>query len=110
MSRIRGEAARYAVWPALDLDGCAALARETHAALESLAASLDERALARPVTYRNSAGDEFTSTVEDMLLQVALHGSYHRGQIARDLRRSGATPLATDYIAWARGAPAATRR
>ncbi|HEU5359182.1 MAG TPA: DinB family protein, partial [Gemmatimonadales bacterium] len=61
------------------------------------------------VTYRNSAGLEFTSTVEDILLHVALHGAYHRGQVARALREGGAVPNATDYIAFIRGAPAARR-
>jgi uncharacterized damage-inducible protein DinB len=40
---------------------------------------------------------------------VALHGSYHRGQIALLVRAGGSTPAPTDYIAFIRGAPAATR-
>jgi uncharacterized damage-inducible protein DinB len=63
----------------------------------------------RGVTYKNSAGQEFTSSVEDILLHVCLHGSYHRGQIAWALRRGGGVPMPTDYIAMTRGAPAATR-
>jgi uncharacterized damage-inducible protein DinB len=40
---------------------------------------------------------------------VALHGAYHRGQIAQLLRQNGAQPAATDYIGFVRGVPAATR-
>jgi uncharacterized damage-inducible protein DinB len=47
--------------------------------------------------------------VGDMLLHVALHGAYHRGQIALLVRAGGSTPSPTDYIAFIRGAPAATR-
>jgi uncharacterized damage-inducible protein DinB len=62
------------------------------------------------ITYRNSAGEEFTSSLEDILTHVAMHGSYHRGQVAAWMRQSGETPTPTDYIAFARGSPAATRR
>lgn len=110
LARIEGRAAPMPVWPRLDLAGCAALAAENAAGLRRYAADLTPAELARPVTYRNSAGAEFTSTVEDILVQVALHGSYHRGQVARGLRQDGHEPQATDYIAWARGAPAAVRR
>jgi uncharacterized damage-inducible protein DinB len=65
--------------------------------------------LARPVTYKNSAGAQFTSLVEDILLHVCLHGAYHRGQITTALRTSGSIPNPTDYIAFIRGAPTATR-
>jgi uncharacterized damage-inducible protein DinB len=45
-----------------------------------------------------------------MLVHVALHGQYHRGQVALLLRASGFEPATTDYIAWTRGVPAATRQ
>ncbi len=66
--------------------------------------------LEQPVSYRNSAGDEFKSAVRDILAHVALHGSYHRGQIAALVRAAGTKPASTDFIAFARGAPAATRQ
>jgi uncharacterized damage-inducible protein DinB len=47
--------------------------------------------------------------VEDILLHTCLHGAYHRGQIARDLRQAGDPPEPTDYIAFIRGSPAATK-
>ena len=42
-----------------------------------------------------------------MLLQVILHGCYHRGQVALLVRDAGAEPSPTDYIAFVRGSPAA---
>jgi len=66
--------------------------------------------LQKPIAYKNSAGDQFTSTIEDILTHVTMHGAYHRGQIAASIRASGDTPTATDYIAFIRGAPAATRK
>jgi uncharacterized damage-inducible protein DinB len=110
LARVRGEPARVSVWPAPDLDAMARLAAETHAALDALVSAADDAALAREVAYVNSAGEAFRSRLDDILLHVALHGAYHRGQIAASLRRSGAEPIATDYIAFARGAPAAVHR
>jgi uncharacterized damage-inducible protein DinB len=109
LSRINNTAAKFAVWPSLTLDECKRLAGENAAAYQKLASELTPETRQRPVTYRNSAGDQFTSTLEDILTHVSLHGAYHRGQIAASLRAAGDTPIATDYIAFARGAPAATR-
>ncbi|MGH7670969.1 MAG: DinB family protein, partial [Gemmatimonadaceae bacterium] len=61
------------------------------------------------VAYRNSAGKEFSSAVGEMLTQVATHGCYHRGQIAALVRAAGDEPQSTDFIAFARGAPSATK-
>jgi uncharacterized damage-inducible protein DinB len=109
LSRIRERPAREKVWPRLSLDDAASLAEENAAALRALLTTLSAAELQRKVAYVNSAGDRFESTVEDMLLQVALHGCYHRGQVALLVRGAGGEPSPTDYIAFARGSPSATR-
>jgi uncharacterized damage-inducible protein DinB len=109
LSRVQGRPATVAVWPALSLDECEALARANHRAFDEYLSALDDEGLQRTVHYRNSAGAEFDSRVGDMLLQVALHGAYHRGQIALLVRREEDEPSPTDFIAFVRGAPAATR-
>ncbi len=101
LSRIAGSPPRVAVWPALSAAECAALAEENAAAFQALL-RLDTDGLERVVHYRNSAGREFDNTVRDILLHVALHGHYHRGQIATRMRAAGRTPVYTDYIGWAR--------
>jgi uncharacterized damage-inducible protein DinB len=98
------------VWPVLTLDECEQLSTENVITFKDLASRLTPDLLENLITYRNSVGDQFTSTVEDILTHVAMHGSYHRGQIAAALRAGGDTPSPTDYIAFARGAPAATRQ
>jgi hypothetical protein len=48
-----------------------------------------------------------TTTVGETALQVALHSTYHRGQINARLREVGGEPPLVDYIAWVwRGRPA----
>jgi uncharacterized damage-inducible protein DinB len=111
LMRLRGEEPRVEVWPTLTLEACGILAGENAAELRAVldAAAADDDGLQREVSYVNSAGRAFRSTVADILLHVALHGSYHRGQVALLVRQSGGVPASTDYIALARGAPAATR-
>lgn len=109
LARLHGETPHHPVWPTLSLEDCAGLVRANQRQLTAYVGALTPADLSRGVTYRNSAGDQFTSSVEDMLLQVFLHGAYHRGQIAWALRRGGGVPMPTDYIAFVRGAPAATR-
>ena len=65
---------------------------------------------ARVVTYTNSTGRAFTSTVQEILTHVALHAQYHRGKVNLLLRQAGIEPAPADYIAWVRGVPAATER
>lgn len=45
-------------------------------------------------------GSVGSATVGDSILQLALHTSYHRGQVALRLREAGGEPPLTDFIAW----------
>ena len=48
------------------------------------------------------------TTVGETGLQVALHSTYHRGQVTARLREVGGEPPLVDYIAWVwLGRPAA---
>ena len=107
LARIAGRASDVAIWPTLSLAEAAALAARNAADLRALIAPLTADDLAREIQYRNSAGKEFRSSLEDILLHVALHGAYHRGQVSLVIRGGGGEPVATDYIGFVRGAPAA---
>lgn len=109
LARLKGATPHHPVWPTLSLEECATLVHANQRELTHYLASLTPADLPRDVTYTNSAGQTFTSSVEDILLHVCLHGTYHRGQIAWALRRGGGVPMPTDYIALVRGSPAATR-
>lgn len=101
-SRIHARTPAHDVWPALSPRDARRLAA-THADLfEQLVSGADDDALARIVSYRNSAGRDFTSSVADIVTHTAMHGEHHRGQIARALRAAGREPPYTDYIQFAR--------
>lgn len=110
LDRIEAAPQSVAVWPEADLAACRDLARRAHRRYGEFLGRLAPEELTRPVRYTNSAGREFATPVEEILLHVALHGAYHRGQVALLLRDAGAVPAPTDFIAFVRGAAAATRR
>ena len=107
LTRVHQRPAEFAVWPSLPLNDCAALADRNRRELVALVDGASAHDLAREIAYRNSAGVAFVSRLEDILLHVALHGAYHRGQVSLIVRRGGGTPAPTDFIAFVRGAPAA---
>ena len=110
LSRLYGMPPRFAVWPTLTLEGCERLAAENAAQYRKVVDGLTDEALERGIAYKNSAGEQYTSTLEEILTHVFMHGSYHRGQIASLIRAAGDTPAPTDYIFFTRGSPAATRQ
>jgi uncharacterized damage-inducible protein DinB len=108
LDRLLRRPARYAVWPELSVAEASALARSLRAEYSAYVAALSADELDVRVPYVNSAGQSFETPASDMLLQVALHGQYHRGKINLMLRQAGLPPTPTDYITFARGVPAAT--
>ena len=110
ISRIEGRAATVAIWPVLrDEEELSRVSGENIAGFRRILDGATDVDLTRIVAYKTSAGHPYESTVEDILIHVALHGSYHRGQVATLLRQGGSEPVATDYILFSRDAPAASR-
>ena len=102
-ARIQSRAPDFAVWPeSMSTSEAAALASEHADLYERLVRDATESELAHLVAYRNSKGRDFESRVSDIVTHVAMHGSYHRGQIARQLRAAGREPPYTDYIEYTR--------
>src|SRR5687767_6495027 len=107
LARIAGRQPDVPVWPSITIDEAEALGARNAIELDAIVGAVGPDDLARVIDYRTSAGRPFSSTLEDILLHVALHGAYHRGQISMLVRDGGDEPSPTDYIAFARGAPAA---
>ena len=98
LGRLRQDPAPVVVWPEFTLEQCAA---ESEAMAGAWGRFLDGGPgadLERPVGYRNSKGEPWTSTVGDILTHVVTHSAYHRGQVASELRAAGFTPAYTDFI------------
>jgi len=109
MARIRtGDSSGLEIWPELTVDECERLMRENLERYRSFAESASEEDLRREASYRNSSGTAFDTPVGEILHHVWLHGAYHRGQIARELREAGEEPVNTDFIQFVRENPAGT--
>jgi uncharacterized damage-inducible protein DinB len=102
LERIRNHPQSLPIWPDFSLDQCEAQINELARLWRDFLGQLSDAALAQKVTYKNSKGEPWTSTVEDILTHVALHSAYHRGQIATQMRASGEQPAYTDFIHAAR--------
>lgn len=108
LGRLQGLPPALPVWPELERAALRSQVQALHGAYGEFLGRLDAAALARPVAYTTTDGRPFTDTAGDILLQVVLHAQYHRGRINLLLREGGLAPAPTDYIAFVRGAPAAT--
>jgi uncharacterized damage-inducible protein DinB len=98
LERIRQQPQSLPVWPKLDLAASRSQADNLRALWRKYLEGLSDESLSKPVTYRNSKGEVWTSTVADILTHVLLHSAYHRGQIASHMRETGETPAYTDFI------------
>ena len=50
------------------------------------------------IFYRNSKGNQYESTIGDIITHVIAHSAYHRGQVAALMRDEGVQPPVTDFI------------
>ena len=77
--------------------------RELETQIRSYFEPLDDRALARVMDYKSTAGVPGSSALWQMLQHVVNHASYHRGQVTAMLRQLGAAPpKSMDLIAFYR--------
>ncbi len=110
LARLETRAPRTSIWPDASGSNLVQLAEDVHSGLAQFLDALTEADLHRMVSYTNSAGILFETSVRDILHQVFLHAQYHRGKVNLLLRQAGLTPAPVDYIAYVRGFPTAVTR
>jgi uncharacterized damage-inducible protein DinB len=96
--RIRKRPQSQPVWPDFSLDQCEAQITELASPWNEYLRHLSSSVLSENVSYKNSKGESWNNTVQDILTHVLLHSAYHRGQIASQVRSSGEQPAHTDFI------------
>jgi len=108
LSRIlRRDTGAFGPWTVLPLAEAAKLAIAHAAGYVDLIESAPNRE--DIVSYRTTKGDPMDTPLGDILLHVALHGAYHRGQIASRLRRLEIAVPPTDFIVFSRLFPSTGR-
>jgi len=86
------------VWPKPDLAQCEAEAAALGGLWLEFLDLITAGDVSQSISYKNTKGEEWTSTIVDVLTHVVMHSAYHRGQIASHMRASGQTPAYTDFI------------
>lgn len=102
LDRILNRPMDYKVWSVYDFDTLITLSKENSFAWIKFVELLKEGDLKKPVDYINTKGVAYQNLIEDILIQVINHSTYHRAQIAATLRESSIEPPLTDYIEYKR--------
>lgn len=56
----------------------------------------------RVLVYNNYVGDPYKNNVEQIMIHLVNHSTYHRGQVALLLRQNELEPINTDFITYDR--------
>lgn len=98
LDRLKQQPQSVPVWPKPDLAQCEAQAAELGSKWLEFLDLITAGDVSQSISYKNSKGEAWTSTIVDILTHVVMHSAYHRGQIASQMRASGKTPAYTDFI------------
>jgi uncharacterized damage-inducible protein DinB len=98
-NRIDPQSATFGVWQLHSPEACKMLLKENFEHSLSIIEHFD---LATACSYSNTKGQSFSNTVGDILFHMINHTTYHRGQIATELRSRGIEPVVADFIFYKR--------
>jgi len=90
------------IWSEIELKVCAELILQNEESITAFLSNLTNKNLDKLITYSNSKGIVFNSSIRNILTHVALHGQYHRGQINSRLRADSMEPVNIDFITFVR--------
>lgn len=92
--------APYPLWKQYELNDLELMAEEI--AGRWLAFVNENESFNRSLTYTNYVGDPYVNNVENIMIHLVNHSTYHRAQIAILLRQKGFEPVNTDFITYDR--------
>ena len=98
LERLKQQPQSVPVWPEPDLAQCEAQAAKLGGMWLEFLDLITAGDVSQSISYKNSKGEQWTSTIVDILTHVVMHSAYHRGQIASHMRANGQTPAYTDFI------------
>ncbi len=88
-------------WP--DLPALAAGFTDLWPQLEVFLASLTEAQIGSTLAWVNYRGENHQAPFQQAVIHFANHSTYHRGQVASQMRQLGHRPPATDLVYWRGG-------
>ncbi|MGE5681240.1 MAG: DinB family protein [Bacillota bacterium] len=102
LNRILGKSTVLELWTNNTIEGCITASKESSTQWLRFIEGLKEEDLSREISYVNVQGKPFVNTLEDILIHLVNHSTYHRAQIAILFRQNSLTPPVTDYIVYVR--------
>lgn len=97
--RILGQIPELKVWERIPISDMAGWLNRNAENTASIIENMDENVV---VHYVNTQGQPYDNSIGDILIHIITHNTYHRGQIARNMRESGLEPVDTNYIVFRR--------
>lgn len=93
--RILGISQHYGIWEIHPLESMNTINRSLH---QNTLDILEKSDLNQIISYKTTKGLDFSDAVQDILIHMVNHSTYHRGQVTMMLREEVDEAFATDYI------------
>lgn len=92
----------YPLWEPLPVEKLRKILETNIADWLNLLSKKTDADLQEPISYVNTSGVPYTTSLHDILTHVLNHATHHRGQVVVLLREAGIAPPGTDYILYTR--------
>ena len=92
--RISGKEPNRNIWTAITIPSLQEEQQKHRSVYQNLVAGNIDRVIA----YKRFTGEEYQSSIADILLHLTLHGAHHRGQMATHVSGRGMKPINADFI------------
>lgn len=99
LDRISGQQAQVTPWEEFSTEIMLELLEINY---EEILKLIENEDFERLIHYTNTQGTSFVNTVNQLLTHLALHASYHRGQIVSLIKPFVEKVPATDYVLYVR--------
>lgn len=89
-------------WDTYSIAECMVLSKQSTQNWLRLFRNIKEKDFDKIITYKNSKGNKYETSLIQIITHVINHSTYHRGQINILLRQHNIEPVPTDYIFYTR--------
>jgi uncharacterized damage-inducible protein DinB len=105
LQRITGQHGYVPLWEKRDLLDCVQLLMQTNNSWEAFLNQCTDQDFTRSIQYQNTQHQPFESTIQEIVVHLINHSTYHRGQIVASLKGKIPNLPVTDFIVFARTHP-----
>ena len=102
LCRIKKIETHVRVWEDYTIEEISGKLSKSSSDLIELVNGISNENLKKIIEYKNTKGEEFKSSLEDILTHLLIHSSYHRGQVVLLIKPHVSVLPYTDYIHYIR--------